>query len=115
MEKQRRREIASAYKERKVVQGVFAVRCAPTGEVWLGLSRNLPAQQNSVWFGLRQGTHRNKGLQASWTAHGEVAFELVVVEEVDTEGLSPALREGRLKERLAARLADTPGARPIVA
>lgn len=112
MEKQRRREAVQAYKEKKVLQGIFAVRCAATGETWLGMSRNLDAQQNSIWFSLRMGTHRNKPLQAAWKANGEAAFSLETLEVVDTEKLSPYMRDGRLKERLAHWLAETP-AQPL--
>lgn len=114
MDKQSRREAIAAYKEQKVRQGVFAVRCTATGQAWLGLSRNLDAQQNSIWFGLRQGSHRNKALQAAWNAHGEPAIELAVLEVVDTEKLSPYLRQGRLKERLSHWLVETGGA-PLTA
>ncbi len=38
MEKARKQEILQAYKEAKVDKGVFAVRCAPTGEAWVGSS-----------------------------------------------------------------------------
>jgi hypothetical protein len=114
MDKQRRREIANAYKEKKVAQGVFAVRCAPTGETWLGLSRNLDAQQNSIWFSLRMGSNSNKPMQAAWKTHGEAAFELSIVEAVDTEGLSPYLSQTLLKDRLKHWLAEM-DARPLVA
>lgn len=114
MDKQRRREIANAYKEKKVVQGVYAVRCAPTGETWLGLSRNLGAQQNSIWFSLRMGSNSNKPMQAAWKEHGEAGFELSTVEVVDTEELSPYLREAALKDRLKHWLAEL-DARPVVA
>ena len=114
MEKQRRREIANAYKEKKVVQGVFAVRCAPTGETWLGLSRNLPAQQNSIWFSLRVGSHRNKAMQAAWKEHGEAAFELSTIELVDTDDLTPYMIDARLKERLRHWLGAM-DAQPVVA
>ena len=114
MEKQRRREIANAYKEKKVVQGVFAVRCTPTGETWLGLSRNLPAQQNSIWFSLRMGSNSNKPMQAAWKAHGEAGFELTTVEVVATEDLSPYLGEALLKDRLKHWLSEM-DAKPVVA
>jgi hypothetical protein len=114
MDKQRRREIANAYKEKKVVQGVFAVRCAPTGETWLGLSRNLDAQQNSIWFSLRMGSNSNKPMQAAWNEHGETGFELTAVEVVDTEELSPYLRETLLKDRLKHWLSEM-DAKPVVA
>ncbi len=115
MDKQSRREAIAAYKERKVRQGVYVVRCAASGEAWLGLSRNLDAQWNSISMGLRHGSYRNKALQAAWAAHGADAVALEVIEVVDTEDLSPYMREGRLKERLAHWLAETPGARPILA
>lgn len=114
MEKQRRREIANAYKEKKVVQGVFAVRCAATGETWLGLSRNLDAQQNSIWFSLRMGSNSNKPMQAAWKEHGEAGFELSTIEVVDTEDLSPYLREAALRDRLKHWLAEM-DAKPVVA
>jgi hypothetical protein len=114
MEKQRRREAVQAYKEKKVLQGIFAVRCAATGETWLGMSRNLDAQQNSIWFSLRMGTHRNKPLQAAWKAHGEAVFSLETIEVVDTEKLSPYTREGLLKDRLAHFLGEM-SAQPLLA
>ena len=108
MEKQRRREIVEAYKDKKVVQGLFRIDCAATGEIWLGMSRNLEAQQNSIWFQLKMGSHRNRLLQAAWTEHGEAAFGLSTYEVVDTDKLSPYLRESLLKERLAEALKKTP-------
>src|SRR5258705_175775 len=55
MDKQSRRQAVRDFKERKTLRGVFAVCCAATGEVWVGGSRNLDQQQNSIWFGLRRG------------------------------------------------------------
>jgi hypothetical protein len=114
MEKQRRRDIINDYKEKKVAKGVFAVRCAPSGQTWLGLSRNLDAQQNSIWFSLRIGSHRNKAMQAAWKEHGEAAFELSIVELVDTGELTGYMSESRLKERLVHWLGAM-DAQPVVA
>ncbi|HEX7760242.1 MAG TPA: GIY-YIG nuclease family protein [Caulobacteraceae bacterium] len=88
MEKARKREILQAYKEEKRPGGIFAVRCAATGEVWIGKSRNLGQQQNREWFTLRQGSHSNRKLQTAWTAQGEDTFTFEVLEEVDGEGMS---------------------------
>eukprot|EP01036_Dinobryon_divergens_P059175 gene59175-78960_t len=38
-----RRDLVRDYKERKSVAGVYAVRCAPSGEVWTAGSRNIDA------------------------------------------------------------------------
>lgn len=99
MDKQRRRDIVRDYKARKVPVGIFSLRCEPTGEAWLGMSRNLDGAANSALMSLRLGSHRNAALQAGWTAHGEAAFVYAVVESLD-EDLSPIGREDWLKARL---------------
>jgi len=85
-----RRQIAQDFKERKVPQGIFAIRCTATGEAWIGSSPNLAAAQNSLWFQLRGGRYRNSALQDAWNQYGEAAFALEVVEQFDGE-TSPLL------------------------
>ena len=89
MDNQSRRDLVRDFKERKAVAGVDAVRCAPSGEVWTAGSRNVDAQQNSLWFGLRNGGHINRAMQAAWAAHGEAGFSFEVLERIDNEALTP--------------------------
>src|SRR3569623_1167701 len=99
MDNQSRRQLVRDYKERKARQGIFAVRCAVTGEAWVGQSRNLDQQQNGVWFALRQGGHPNRALQAAWTTQGEAAFAFEVLEALKDEDLSAYARDNLLKAR----------------
>ena len=113
MDKASRRELVRDYKERKVVAGVYAVRCAPSGEVWTAGSRNVDAQQNSLWFSMRNGSHINRPMQEAWTAHGESAFSFEVLERVDDEALTPQGVLDRLKVRQQHWL-ETLGAKKAV-
>jgi hypothetical protein len=99
MAETRKRELIREYKERKVRQGVFAVRCAANAGVWVSASRNLDTQQNGIWFQLKLGNHPNKALQAAWNDAGAERFGFEVLEEIDNENklLIPEL----LKERTA--------------
>lgn len=99
MDKTSRREAIRQYKERKVPVGIFVIRCLPTGETWVGASRNLDGQRNSSFFGLRLGSHRNREMQAAWKAHGEDAFEFSIVELLEDEEVGPIGRDTWLKER----------------
>ncbi|MGB3810377.1 MAG: GIY-YIG nuclease family protein [Parvibaculum sp.] len=101
MDKDRKRQIARNYKERKASPGVYAIRCTATGDIWIAPSRNLDSQQNGIWFTLRLGTHPNKALQAVWNAHGEASFAYEVVEQIENEDLTPYLLDALLKERIA--------------
>jgi hypothetical protein len=112
MDKQSRREALRQYKEQAPEVGVFAVRCAATGEAWTGASKNLGQQQNGIWFGLRLGSHPNRALQAAWRAHGEAAFAFEPVEVLDVKDLSPLAVELMLKDA-EARWREKLGARRV--
>jgi hypothetical protein len=55
MNRSDRRAVVAAYKEVKKIAGVYAVRCAAAGEVWVGRSADLAAQRNNLDFQLRHG------------------------------------------------------------
>lgn len=90
----------AAYKERKAVAGIYAVRCSATGEVWAGRAPDLGTIQNRLWFTLRQGANPHRGMQATWLAHGAEAFAFECVERLDND-IPLIAHERVLKERLA--------------
>jgi hypothetical protein len=92
-----RKAAVAAYKEKTAAAGVYAVRCAPSGQVWVGESRNLEAQQTSLWFAMRLGSHPHRDLVEAWAQHGEAAFSFEVLETLDPE-LSPTARATASKE-----------------
>jgi hypothetical protein len=85
MDRAARRAAITAYKERPLDWGVFAVRCQATGVVWVGESRRLASHQNAIWFTLRTGGCRNRGLQAAWVEAGEAAFSFEKLEQLPTD------------------------------
>lgn len=99
MDNSRKKDLVREYKEQKAVPGIFAVRCATSGEVWVAKAPDLGKRQAGLWFQLRQGGFPGKSLQAAWNAHGETAFAFEILEEVtdDNALMIPVL----LKEREA--------------
>ena len=86
------------YKMRLPERGVYALRCVASGRVWVGASPNLGAARNSTWFLLRNGDHRDRGLQAEWRTHGEDGFQFDVLEMLDAD-LAQVLVPDVLKEK----------------
>jgi hypothetical protein len=98
MDKQERKSAVAQFKERKSACGVYAVICTATGEAWVGTSRNLEAQKNSMWFTLNTGSGPFQSLLAAWAAHGEREFRF---EELDRlkDDFSTILRADELRKR----------------
>jgi hypothetical protein len=94
-----RKAARAAYKEQKVVAGIYCVRSSASGEVWVGETRNLGKVQNRIWFMLRHGGHPSPSVQRAWTAHGADAFTLEELEWMEHEELVYVL-DAQLKQRV---------------
>ncbi len=93
-----RKAAIAAYKERKTVAGIFAIRCKASSHVWVGQTPNLDKIQNRIWFTLRQGSHTCRTLQAAWTTHGPDSLTFEECERLDEEETA-YIRDALLKER----------------
>nr|WP_255636408.1 GIY-YIG nuclease family protein [Azospirillum sp. 412522] len=98
--KEDRKAAVAAYKERRSVAGVFAVRCSSTGTVWVGGAPDLAKIQNRLWFQLKMGGCPHRSLQAAWNAHGAESLTFEIVESLEDEELAFA-RAAALKARVA--------------
>ena len=94
-----RRAAIAAYKERKSVAGIFAIRCTATSQTWVGQTPDLDKIQNRIWFTLRQGSHPCRSLQAAWTAHGPDSLTFGECERLEEEETA-YIRAALLKERV---------------
>lgn len=99
MSREGRKALLAAYRERRPRPGVFALRCAVTGQTWVQATPNLDSCRNGVWFPLKLGSHPNKVLQAEWKAHGADAFAIEEVEVVEGDDLTGWALASRLKAR----------------
>lgn len=110
MNREARKALVGAYKEKKTVAGVYAVICSATGQAWVGQSRHIDTQQNGLWFTLRTGSCRTPSLQAAWREHGEAQFRYEQLDRLPEE-VSALLVGPELKTRArlwAGRLQATP-------
>lgn len=99
-----RKALTAAYKDKKIIAGVFAVICNATGQVWVGASRHIDTQQNGLWFSLRMGSHLNRPLQAVWREHGEAQFRFEQLDRLPDD-ISAMARDTELKSRARLWLA----------
>jgi len=93
-----RKAATAAYKQQKVVAGIYALRCAASGEIWVDQTRNLGKVQNRVWFMLRAGNHPSPSIQRAFAAHGFDTFTFDKLERMEDEELAYLL-DAQLKQR----------------
>jgi hypothetical protein len=98
MKTEDRKAAIAAYKKRSSVAGIFALRCAGSGQIWVGQTLNLETVQNRIWFSLRAGGHSNLDLQNAWSAHGGEDFSFEQLERLKDEELA-YVRDKLLRER----------------
>jgi hypothetical protein len=99
MRREDRKAAIGAYKERKSVAGIYALRCVATGEIWVSQASNVQTVQNRIWFTLKQGNSPRQGLQKAWRDHGEENLTFEVLETLADEE-SPFVRNALLMERM---------------
>ncbi|MGE4506592.1 MAG: GIY-YIG nuclease family protein [Desulfovibrionaceae bacterium] len=63
MQSSERKARVAAYKERKVVPGIFALRCEAAGLVWVGRAPEVATIRNRLWFSLRTGGYPRPDVQ----------------------------------------------------
>jgi len=95
-----RKALLTAYRERKVAAGIFAVTGPEAGQCWVGLAPDLSTVWNRTTFQLRLGGHPSRMLQAAWSARGGEGFAFREVERLDTEETGSDLNR-TLRARLA--------------
>ncbi|MGM9923088.1 MAG: GIY-YIG nuclease family protein [Bacillus sp. (in: firmicutes)] len=78
---ERKKELKQLYKETPIEAGVFTIRNARNGKIYVESMNNLK-RLNGVKFMLKTGTFKNKALQEEWNAFGADAFEIEVVEKL---------------------------------
>lgn len=85
MDTKRKKELVKEWKNRHPEMGVISITCKPTGDLFLGISKDIRAKFNNNRFKLSAKLHPNKSLQALWDRYGEHEFEYSVVEVLKYE------------------------------
>ncbi len=78
-----RKAAIAAYKERKPVAGIYAVRCTASGQIWVGQAPNLETVRNRIWFTLWLGNDPQRSLHEEWTVQGAERFSFEELERLE--------------------------------
>lgn len=83
VQNERRKELVSEYKERKIVGGVYQILNKANGKYLLLAGTDLKGLKNRFDFSVKTGSCVSLVLQKEWAIFGATAFEFVVLEELE--------------------------------
>ena len=112
MDKDKKKELVSQWKDRHPKMGVVSIKCAATGEEFYEIARDTKTWFNRHRFELEGKQHRNSRLQELWNLYGESGFEFGVVSELKYEDGEEVTAKD-LKELLALCLMENPAAKKL--
>jgi group I intron endonuclease len=62
--------------------GIYSIKNIENGKIYIGSTVNFRQRITTHLTTLRRNIHKNKKLQNSWNKHGELSFEITVIETV---------------------------------
>jgi hypothetical protein len=78
-----RREISKAYKERRIIGGVYRITNTQTGRYLQEYAVDVASLRNRFAFALATGSAVDPRLRADWDRYGPTAFNLEVLDELE--------------------------------
>ncbi len=78
-----RRDATRAYKERKMVGGVYTITNTVNGKYILGHAANLDGVRNRFQFSVTTGSTIDPRMRSDWAKFGAQSFRLDVLEELE--------------------------------
>ncbi len=78
-----RKALGKAFKERKLVGGVYTITNTANGKYIVGHTANLASIKNRFQFAVTTGSAVDPKLRQDWAEYGGQAFRLDVLEELE--------------------------------
>jgi hypothetical protein len=99
MDKQRKEEIITEYKQQKSTGGVYSIYNKETGKRFIKGDANLEAVKNRFMFSQKINSPFTVVMKADWAQYGPDSFVLEILEEIKMENEeSPRAFRDRLKK-----------------
>jgi hypothetical protein len=96
-----RKAAIAAYKEQKPDVGIFAIRCAASGQVWVGATTSLDKRWNRLSFVLRVGSGSTPAIHAAHARYGADTISYEILERFTKDDSEAEFQDAWLKTRLA--------------
>lgn len=82
MDKEKRRELISSYKNRAVIGGIYCIKCSGNQRIWIRSTTDMEGSRNRVMFSLKMKNAPEPAMLRECNEYGWESFSFVVLEEL---------------------------------
>ena len=83
MERNSKKEIKDQYKNRKLVGGIYSIKCNGSGRIWIKSTKDLEGQFNKFNFFVTTNSCPEPTMRADWNQYGAQSFSFSVIEKLE--------------------------------
>ncbi|WKY47513.1 GIY-YIG nuclease family protein [Eubacteriaceae bacterium ES3] len=80
---ERKKVLKEDYKNKRVVGGIFGIRCKGSDQVWLKSTMDLAGQKNRFEFSVKTNSCPEPAMLKDWKSFGKESFSFEVLEELE--------------------------------
>lgn len=85
MNKDKRKELQNAYKNRNLTGGVYCIKCSGNQRTWIRSAVDLEGAKNRVMFSLKMKGSPEPSMSRECAEYGYESFSFIVLEELKKE------------------------------
>ncbi len=83
MDSAKKKALLSAYKNKPMIGGIYAVQCGGNQRMLIKSTKNLEGQKNRVAFALSMNMCPEPAMLAEWNQYGAETFSMVVLDQLE--------------------------------
>jgi hypothetical protein len=83
MERHSKKEIKEQYKNRKLIGGIYSIKCNGNGRIWFKSTNDLEGQINKFNFFVSTNFCPEPTMRVDWNQYGAQAFSFTVIEKLE--------------------------------
>lgn len=83
MENRSKKDLKNNYLSRKIIGGVYLVKCSGNDRIWIKSTKDMKGLKNRFEFSIQVNSCPQADMYAEWNRYGAKSFSFTILEEIE--------------------------------